>query len=194
MCYLNASPDQAVADCAASAGAFKPLARLAAGRILHHAACNAMPAQALPPLLLSPTSTLAHCRWPHLRSRQHQLQHRPLVASATHDNTRHLSSPSDHPLTAQLPASPVHPSCSLLSSTPLATTAPIPPPDPTSLQLLLGYRFLDAALLRQACTHDDDPGALSYRQLGFVGDAALNLLFAQHLMEAHHQEDPRRWV
>uniref|UniRef100_A0A383VZQ5 RNase III domain-containing protein n=1 Tax=Tetradesmus obliquus TaxID=3088 RepID=A0A383VZQ5_TETOB len=71
--------------------------------------------------------------------------------------------------------------------------------DSSSLQQLqefLGFEFRREELLAQACTHSADKQALSYRQLAFVGDAALWMLFAQHAFHTFgQQEDPvsGRW-
>ncbi|KAF6263787.1 ribonuclease III domain-containing protein [Scenedesmus sp. NREL 46B-D3] len=66
--------------------------------------------------------------------------------------------------------------------------------DSSSLQQLqefLGYHFRKEELLAQACTHSADKQALSYRQLAFVGDAALWMLFAEHAFHKFgEQEDP----
>lgn len=51
----------------------------------------------------------------------------------------------------------------------------------------------DITLLEQACTHDLTGDQPSYRELAFVGDAALWLLFAEHAFKAYGSlEDPIR--
>lgn len=49
-------------------------------------------------------------------------------------------------------------------------------------------------LLYQACTHDSTGSQPSYRELAFLGDAVLWLLFAEHAFKAYGStEDPIRW-
>lgn len=51
----------------------------------------------------------------------------------------------------------------------------------------------DIRWLEQACTHDLTGAQASYRELAFVGDAALWLLFAEHAFKAYGSlEDPVR--
>lgn len=52
----------------------------------------------------------------------------------------------------------------------------------------------DITLLDQACTHDPSGTCPSYRELAFVGDAALWLLFAEHAVRSYGcaGEDPVR--
>jgi dsRNA-specific ribonuclease len=66
------------------------------------------------------------------------------------------------------------------------------PQELESLQQRLGYRFTRVELLQQACTHSDDRSCLSYKQLAFVGDAALWCMFAQYAFHTFPDEDPRR--
>ena len=64
--------------------------------------------------------------------------------------------------------------------------------DPGAIEQLergLGYRFLDHELLEQALVHrshlPDDPTAVSYERLEFLGDAVLQLAVTRYLYEAY---------
>jgi ribonuclease-3 len=60
-----------------------------------------------------------------------------------------------------------------------------------ALQQRLGYTFQNPALLQQACTHSEDRSMPSYKELGFVGDAVLWALFAEHAFHCS-TDTPRR--
>jgi ribonuclease-3 len=53
--------------------------------------------------------------------------------------------------------------------------------DLDTLGRLLGYRFADPALLRQALTHPSCTGQPNYQRLEFVGDRVLGAIIAQRL-------------
>ncbi len=57
---------------------------------------------------------------------------------------------------------------------------------------LLGYSFHNAELLCQACDRSNAAAQLKCAQLAYVGDAALWLLFSEHMFVAHPREDPVR--
>ena len=50
------------------------------------------------------------------------------------------------------------------------------------LEELLGYKFRNLALLREACTHCSwpDQSAPCYQRLEFLGDAALDILISRY--------------
>lgn len=64
-------------------------------------------------------------------------------------------------------------------------------PAMAALQQRLGYTFQNPALLQQACTHSEDRSMPSYKELGFVGDAVLWALFAEHAFHCS-TDTPRR--
>lgn len=59
--------------------------------------------------------------------------------------------------------------------------------DENHLQQRIGYRFEDAALLRQALTHRS-AGAVNNERLEFLGDSGLNFTVARWLFEAFPRE------
>lgn len=63
-----------------------------------------------------------------------------------------------------------------------------------ALEERIGHRFKRRAVLREALTHGSalDGGSKrrrSYQRLEFLGDRVLGLIVAQHLLEAHKDED-----
>ncbi|XP_068664516.1 ribonuclease 3-like protein 2 isoform X2 [Aristolochia californica] len=59
------------------------------------------------------------------------------------------------------------------------------------VEAFLGYQFRDRRLLEEALTHSSHPNAVaSYQRLEFVGDAALGLLFANHIFLAYPHLEP----
>ena len=58
----------------------------------------------------------------------------------------------------------------------------------TELERRLGYRFQDPRLLEQALTHpsyaNEHPPAADHGRLAFLGDAALDLVVADHVLAA----------
>ncbi|KAF8059677.1 IPI1 [Scenedesmus sp. PABB004] len=85
-----------------------------------------------------------------------------------------------------------------------APGAPLGPPPPpgggaeaglAELEHFLGHRFARPELLAQACTfvHSADKATASYRQLAFLGDAALWLVFAEHAVTRGAHEHPGAW-
>jgi hypothetical protein len=75
-------------------------------------------------------------------------------------------------------------------------TTPPPPPPPNNHTHCTPYSLFshrDLTLLDQACTHDPTGAQPSYRELAFVGDAALWLLFCEHAFKTYGStEDPIR--
>ena len=68
------------------------------------------------------------------------------------------------------------------------------PPDLAAIQARLGHRFADIALLEQALTHrslanEDGGSGLGNERLEFLGDAVLDLVVSELLMEAHSDVD-----
>jgi ribonuclease-3 len=61
-------------------------------------------------------------------------------------------------------------------------------PEPSELERRLGHRFRDPALLERALTHssyaNEHPPGADNEGLAFVGDAALSLVVAEHLLAA----------
>jgi ribonuclease III len=62
----------------------------------------------------------------------------------------------------------------------------VTPPHVAALEVALGHRFVDSALLERALTHasyvNEHPPAISQDGLAFVGDAALGLVVAERLL------------
>ncbi|KAK6946980.1 Ribonuclease III domain, partial [Dillenia turbinata] len=58
------------------------------------------------------------------------------------------------------------------------------------VERLLNYKFKDSTLLEEALTHSSYPDAVSYQRLEFVGDAVLNLAFANYAFLTYPGLDP----
>jgi len=59
----------------------------------------------------------------------------------------------------------------------------------TDLYEILGYKFKDSALLREALTHPSLEGGKQYQRLEFVGDRVLGLVIAEWLFECYPKVD-----
>jgi ribonuclease-3 len=71
------------------------------------------------------------------------------------------------------------------------------PPDLEELQERLGYRFADcellsSALMHRSRVHEDGGSGHGNERLEFLGDAVLDLLVSELLMEAHPESDEGR--